>query len=1101
MNVVKVALYLFFVLSLCTVAAALTPDAVLVTTNKPWVIAGGTETSTITVLVRNNTDLSQPVTGAVVTAIVDDPLMGSISPVSQTVGDASQSVTFTFRPKTKSGNASVTVSVTNEGVTKTGHGIQPVDHAVPAAYADLIYPTNATVDSTVKIQVRLKDIYNNIIDGKNPGIQTAENIVFLASPDSKGFWDAGVFLGYKTQKYINETGYATVEYRMSTTTALNTIQVIANSIVSSNLQWVTIQGTAAKPAKITSSITSFSDTNNTEPHTALANGIDKFNLYYTVYDTFNNPVPGVFIQWSSSEGKSASYTTNYQGVIYLQYGPSDALKDLAITARTGEISKTDRVSFISGEPVFFDLSANPNVIASLEANPTSISTVYVRLLDGMGLPVRGKNVQFNFIEGRMGNSTILLQPPSFNDSTYITTTSVVSDAFGFATVYVYPGRFPSRDEFGYEEDATGWVDISAKWGNIQKETTVIYKNYPFLRVQTSVEPDTVNVTEPVDITIQLIGDGYAPYKPIDLVLSAHRGESIFGDMYDPSTGLSQDKMVSLRDAALTISPQLRPRQDRLGIVTFGINGTTVIPEKASSWQQVQPGPDNGKDSDVAWAIGEYYSPLKNYSDYATLDSGLTFDHNLINENIDGMIPSKDPGGKYIVTTRYGLYKAIKELTRSGASPPSPGYLGYSNMSVKAVILFTDIQWTNFGDPSAGWNGVSVNSQGMYVDEIPDDYNWPQSGVGPWAAFPDLGNLSSSQQNLANYAIANKVRVYAVAYYPENSNIDKTREKILRTISEPTGGKFYLADNGTALKQIFQDILEEMKIFASVGTSMNISVANVSVTYNNITNVASGHELFDYVYLQGHSTNISSWNTSGMISGPLLTSSGTCGGLYPANAVPLLDSCNTTYPYSINQTIDWNNNNLYFYVGNISIKQTWQSVFTLIAKKPGSIDLFGNNSFISYTNDDMQSDVNLPLPFTPITVINNTLPGPTSQMILDIVDGSLSASPVGSTELLNVTWRVNYTGNETVKQLIYYQFSRDGEIWSNDWIQYDTNSTINRNITPEEIFQSNFDARDREGWIKFKVFAFEEPYGGISDTEITATPIDIAALKGNTIKIS
>jgi hypothetical protein len=1021
--------------------------------------------------------------------------MGTISPASQII-TTGQSVSFTFRTGTKSGNATLNVSVSNEGVTKTGYAVQRVDHAVPAAYAELIYPANATVDSKVTVLVRLKDSYNNIVDGKNSGNRYAENIIFLASPDSGGFWNGTTFLGYRTEKYINETGYAGVEYRLSSVAALNTLQVQASSVVNNYLQWITIQGIASVPTMISSSITSLSDTNTTDPHTALANGVDKFNIYYTVYDQFYNPVSGVTVQWSSSEGVTATYGTNYQGVVYLQYGPSDALKDLVITARTGEVTKTDRVSFISGEPVYFDLSANPNVIASLEANPDSVGMVYVRLLDGMGLPVSGKNVQFDIIES--GNSTLLLQEPSFSNSSHVTSTSAVSDVYGFATVYIYPGRFPARNESGYKEDATGFVDISARWGSIRKETTIVYKNYPFLRVQTRVEPDTINVTEPFDVTIQLIGDGYAPYKPIDMVLATHRGESIFGDMYDGTTGKYFDKMVLLRDAAMIISPQLRPDQDRLGIVTFGKNGTTDIPTEAHFWQQVQPGPDNGKDLDVQGAIATYYTEHpKYYDDYATLDGGLTFVHSLINENINNMTPSKDPGGNYIVTTRYGLYKAIKELTPSGASPPSPGYLGYSNLSVKAVILFTDIQWTNYGDPSAGWNGVSVDNQGTFGE--PD--HWPQSGVGPWKAFPELGGLDSPLQNLANYAIANKVRIYAITYYPQSGQVDKTREDILRTISEPTGGKFYLAGNGTAIKQIFQDILEEMKIFASVGTSMNISLDDVSITYNNVTNITNGSKLFDYVYLEGHSTNISSWNTSGMLPDLLRTSAGTCGGLYPANAVPLIDSCNTTYPYSIDQAADWDNDQLYFYVGDVSIKQTWQSVFTLIPKAPGSIDLFGNESFISYTNEDMQNPIKLPLPFTPVTVINITVPGPTSQMVLDIIDRSLSAAPVGCTELLDVTWRVNYTGNETVKQLIYYQFSRDGEIWSNDWIQYDTNTTVHRNISPEELFHSSFDARDREGWIKFKVFAYEEPYGGISDTEITSAPIDIGAARGNTIKIS
>jgi hypothetical protein len=174
MDIRKMAFVLILSLVFVYGAQALTPDGVLISTDKSWVTAGGTDTSIITVTVINNSYPLFPVNGTDLTFWCDDPAMGIISPAGTQRINASQSITFVFRTGTKSGNATIHVSAANEGKTVFNQVTQLVDHATPKYFSGLIFPNSATVATDASISVQLTDKYGNPIDNKREKFESGD---------------------------------------------------------------------------------------------------------------------------------------------------------------------------------------------------------------------------------------------------------------------------------------------------------------------------------------------------------------------------------------------------------------------------------------------------------------------------------------------------------------------------------------------------------------------------------------------------------------------------------------------------------------------------------------------------------------------------------------------------------------------------------------------------------------------------------------------------------------------------------------------------------------------------------------------------------------
>ncbi len=102
----------------------------------------------------------------------------------------------------------------------------------------------------------------------------------------------------------------------------------------------------------------------------------------------------------------------------------------------------------------------------------------------------------------------------------ISSTSVVTDSNGYATVTFTPGGFGVYGDPKYVASATGWVYAYATWNSTPHSILLTWKNYPYLSAETSVSPQVVNVTDNVTITLRLKGDGYKLQPiPADIVIS------------------------------------------------------------------------------------------------------------------------------------------------------------------------------------------------------------------------------------------------------------------------------------------------------------------------------------------------------------------------------------------------------------------------------------------------------------------------------------------------------------------------------------------------------------------------------------------------------
>ncbi|MDD1678964.1 MAG: hypothetical protein LUO93_07285 [Methanomicrobiales archaeon] len=1050
-------------------ASALTQEQITVTSNLDWVTAGSADSANITV--RVNSEYS-----SIVRIWCADPALGRITSGAEQYIEADEVGSAVFTPGTQSGEAVIRVNVTVEETRESNETylIQKVDHALPKYYSGMEFVPEVTVGNTTLITVQLKDMYGNPVEIQRQ-VDYSEMITFLASPDDDGgFWNG---TAYVERISVPVNGSASILYQTPTRAGKNVIQVVAPITVVNNIRWITVTGIPDVPVRLSATITSRLDTNSSAPHEAEANGRDIFSLYYTVYDRYNNPIPGMSVTWKLySQGRLSDtrfYTTNYQGQLYLAHGPSTVIQDFTATAELSAnetIFCSDTLSYINGGPSIFVIYTNPEVIASREIDPNSTSTIRARLMDGLGRPLAGEVIQFDIVSD-VGSGSPLDLNASFNPDDWQRNAESTTDGSGYAMVPYYPGAFPSfEDEDAWNPDSYGTTVITATSADLGTRTlTVTYKNYPYLRAETELQPPLVAVNDSVNIAIRLIGDGFVQYKPIDVVLCNNRGEAMLKDMYwDRDRGRMEDKMVYLYEATQNFTYNLQGGSNYIGLVSFGINGSVNIPHAANSTYSL-PGVDNDASDDQSYTDAHYFHP-KTYDDYATIDSNLTKNLSFIISILNQTAPSKDPQGTVLVPMRYGLYKSINTLNASG-------HAGH----VRGIILLTDSEWTAYGDPTAGWDGSGTTSNQGYYPAERDPVELSQGGKGLWTAFAPWAK-TDVRQDMAHYANENDIHIYTIAYFKKGTTVPVSLDRILLYLSSSTGGKYYIADSAKALDEIYVDIAEDLKKYASVDTAMNLSFERMNVTYDNTTESLPGGQVFSYQYEQYVSTNVTKWNKT---VNPLPNNLPVPP--YPAIAIPAPHNDRGTlvinYPYSLNQTAQWNSSGLDLYAGNIMLGETWQAKFRLKALTAGFIDLFGENSAICYSNEENPRTC-IPMPATYLTVISNHTGDPTAQAAIDIIDGSIAVTSGGSGNLATVSWALNYTGQSTVLQDAYYQFSADGSFWDNNWIHF---GSVRSSAGPldHHTFGTELDTREITGCVKIRIFAFEEiTPAGASDEEIS-----------------
>ncbi len=298
-----------------------------------------------------------------------------------------------------------------------------------------------------------------------------------------------------------------------------------------------------------------------------------------------------------------------------------------------------------------------------------------------------------------------------------------------------------------------------------------------------------------------------------------------------------------------------------------------------------------------------------------------------------------------------------------------------NNAIPAIVLLTDGVWNTGGDPEALLTQSS-------------DGNWN----GPATAFPGVASTDS----VITYAKNNNIKMYVVGLGPDVDNAT------LQRYATQTGGVYYAdpTSDATKLQQIYTAIAGQLKTAAGVNTQMSLNFGNVSVNGAGM----SGGLVFNYTYLPYNVTD-------------------------PVNSSTRIGWQNGSIN-SIDQTGQWRNNQiLSFNVGTVNISQQWNASFRLVCNQSGLIDLFGNNSVITFNGGAST----LTLPDTYVTVVN-TLVSSGIHMKTIQLSAYTCTPPVGN--LIPCQWVTTYDGTQSVMEQVYY--SNDNGL---RWIQFDEKDNL------------------------------------------------------------
>ncbi|WP_214083789.1 VWA domain-containing protein [Methanoculleus sp.] len=749
-------------LLLAAPAGALVPDKIEVGTSSEWLTAGSSETVIVAVQVSDSATGYTGFGGGSVEFEVDGAY-GSIAPAVATT-DATGMATAVFTPRTVSGTAPITVTVSYEVLDEplAGSIDQQIDHAAPDDDS-VWYGPNVTVGGTTDLIVRMTDRYGNVVDNR----REAEIAHFMVGSPEGG--SGATFVGGTDEISVpvDAAGNATVTLRADTVAGENIVWIRTPV----GEQRIIIVGVAGLPSSIAQTVVPASGS-------VPADGMTKVSFTYTLFDGYGNPVPGQGLWVNASmqrgdrpaEQESALLYSNSRGQVMITYGPEDSVGIATLTATAAanpNVSVSQAVEFTSTDPVNMLLSASPQSMPSRDVKAETVSQIRAKVMDVRGNPVEAETVTFEIVSANCTPYVQTMEPA-------LAAASDDTDSNGYAIVEFHPGAFTTdRDAPGWSDTATGTATVRATWGNVSRNIVLTWKNYPYLSVETAVSPETVAVNDTVDITIRLRGDGWALHPdPIDVVLCTDRSGSMLYD--DP------DRMHSVREAAKMFVDQFSENYDRAATVSFGRDGYIS-----------RPGANSGIST---YEIDNDYSYPRTYDDHATLDIGLTYDFPAVKDALDGVVP--DHG----TPLRHGLKVSIGHLVA-----------GANDGSVRAVVLLTDGDYNWYGDPLARGSGSTYTS--------PENYGTLTQNYYRYADLP------SQWQNLSAYAADNDIRIFTISY---SESLSSSARSTLRTIAESTGGKYYHAPDPGALGPIYTEIAGALKTEAGVDTELDVVFENVEV---------------------------------------------------------------------------------------------------------------------------------------------------------------------------------------------------------------------------------------------------------------------------------
>ncbi len=549
---------ILIMLAFCALAAAASAAQVNVTavTDTAWMLADNKDTATITITVIDTAGqfAGQPFEGANVTLSVPSPWKLKDTTL---VTDKNGVATTTLLATKVSGTANITVNVAALKLTDlfgwvsynvTQQISQPIDHITPWSISTS-FKSQAQVRTATRISVFVRDLYGNPVDNRN----VIETVRFdAAAKGLSGFLSGSAWVKSITVP-VNESGYADVQYFVDPP-GTNYVYITPPSPI--NYKMISIEGTSTgQPFSVSSSI---SPDGTPYPYTTVKTG--HFTIAFTFLDQFGFPTANQPINITTNiAGESMSLTTNKYGMVVITYGPKDTADIYTITATAANnrsVSASPKVEFISGEPVDALLTASPQTMASRDVSADITAGLIMRVLDVKGNPVEGEQVRFRFRSITIGPNKQTLPPELDNGASTIHAPGdgdimAVTDEDGEASMIFRPGAFTTDTaDAKYNASADATAVVEAQWGTVARQVTLKYVNFPYLTIETEVNPITLKVNETVDVTVRVKGDGWALQpKPVDVILVSDRSGSMVSDY--------PDRAVNVMNAAKVFSSQAR----------------------------------------------------------------------------------------------------------------------------------------------------------------------------------------------------------------------------------------------------------------------------------------------------------------------------------------------------------------------------------------------------------------------------------------------------------------------------------------------------------------------------------------------------------------
>jgi len=964
---------------------------------KDWLVANGTDRCTYIVRVLNQ---SNPIPNLDVQFSVHDPDMGFFTPQNtRTNSEGIAESQFIVKHKSSDVTIVAKVSYSIDGVPGLieNSTIQKIDHDTPYRISSYNLVDEKTVGTNTTIQIGLSDRWNNPVDDR----RIIETVYFeVGSPSTMTTGDPNSiqaeFLNESASTYVksinvpvNETGIASATLRLDTRPGANIVYVRPNNMAIP-ARYFTIQGVAdGEPYDLMQSID--------PPTLEVPAHMDYlFTITYTMNDQWGNGLANHAILWNTSRDENEIIYTNHLGWAKRTYGPSGYQGTVDISAKPEEnqsIVRTATLHFINTTAVDMVLTASPQMMPSGDVPVSSSIPVTAKVVDIMGNPVKNMSVEFTIIHSA-SYPEAQTKIPSFNRTDNVDTMQAKTNPAGQAIVQFYPGHFETNellDEPYYDPQASAGCTVRATWVNeteisFNRDITLEWKNFPWISVSTNASPLQVPVNETVDVTVRIVGDGWALQpKPIDVLL-------------------------------------LLDNSGSMGTTSSGLNGTTALTQSKRAAVNFIDQMEQGKDR-----VGVIFYDKYTYPDFSVYVP-LTYDLTSVKNQITYYSRSQTDG--YHTRTRYALYEGIRLMNEWN-----------DRKAVRAIIHMTDGQWSMEGDPLARgtgfnftfgpeenipsglhkiWAGnvVGVEDKFRYFDDLgggvvkkeyksnffPNGQSYDPGTTG-WVddRYQTTQNYTSktdyyftdatlTNQNMSEYARNSKIRVYSIGF--TDSANSANLKYVLNTISTATGAFYAHASNETALNALYTEIAGKLKEEASVDTSMEIS-------YNEVTieSTYPGGEVFDYVPIVNKSTYIRSY--------------------YKTNGSPI------GTPSYQNDLPNWTaakDYTLRFNIGTIRLNQVWEATYTLKVKKPGNINLFENNAIAFNSTDNIQQTIHLPDVF--ITAAYNLTNVSISTPILEL-------SNITETRITDYTrewnWTRNYTGEGNLTER-YWISVDDGKQW-------------------------------------------------------------------------